>query len=393
MPEAKTKEASTKYKRKTIKDCHDIALSKGGKCLSNEYVNDRTKLKWQCSEGHTWLARPKDIKGRSSWCPQCASTFHISEELCRATFEQIFKVQFNKIKPSWIRNQRGYKLELDGYNEKLGIAFEYQGIQHYKSRFYDDEKSLAKRISHDRLKKSLCKKNNVHLIVITYRNNLLNLPNLIEKNLQRSDYNISGYDFSTEIDFNVVKVHRKTLDKMNSYAKTRGGKCLSTKYIDSNTKLKWQCSKGHTWMATSKIVVQKTWCLICSGNAKLSIEVMKQWAAKKGGECLSTRYVNNMTNLKWKCNKGHIFTMKPNSIKSSRTWCPTCSGNVRLTIEIFNQIAKSRGGKCLSTKYVNNQTKLKFQCAKNHVWMATPFAIKNKKTWCPNCKNDGRYSS
>ena len=37
---------------------------------------------------------------------------------------------FRKIRPDWIKNKEGNKLELDFYCEELKLAFEYQGIQH-----------------------------------------------------------------------------------------------------------------------------------------------------------------------------------------------------------------------------------------------------------------------
>jgi hypothetical protein len=49
-----------------------IAKNRGGKCLSEDYINNHTKLKWQCAEGHTWLATPRDVV-RKTWCPQCAN--------------------------------------------------------------------------------------------------------------------------------------------------------------------------------------------------------------------------------------------------------------------------------------------------------------------------------
>jgi hypothetical protein len=61
-------------------------------------------------------------------------------------------------------------LELDCFNEKLGIAVEYMGQQHYKwcsfaKQTYSDFREQVKR---DRLKKELCEKNNVQLIVVPY---------------------------------------------------------------------------------------------------------------------------------------------------------------------------------------------------------------------------------
>lgn len=32
--------------RNTIENCKNIAKARGGECLSNKYVNSKTKLKW-----------------------------------------------------------------------------------------------------------------------------------------------------------------------------------------------------------------------------------------------------------------------------------------------------------------------------------------------------------
>ena len=48
-----------------------IALSKNGKCLSKEYINQKTKLEFECDKGHTWWATPSCIK-QGHWCPKCA---------------------------------------------------------------------------------------------------------------------------------------------------------------------------------------------------------------------------------------------------------------------------------------------------------------------------------
>ena len=54
----------------TIEEMRMLASVKGGKCLSNDYVNLKTKLIWECSKGHTWEATPANIK-KGSWCRIC----------------------------------------------------------------------------------------------------------------------------------------------------------------------------------------------------------------------------------------------------------------------------------------------------------------------------------
>jgi hypothetical protein len=59
-----------------LSEMQEIASSRGGKCLSASYVNARTHLKWECSEGHQWGATPDQVKGGrnkvGNWCPKCS---------------------------------------------------------------------------------------------------------------------------------------------------------------------------------------------------------------------------------------------------------------------------------------------------------------------------------
>jgi hypothetical protein len=54
------------------------------------------------------------------------------------------------------------------------------------------------------------------------------------------------------------------------------------------------------------------------------------------------------------------------------------------TIEDFQNIASSKGGKCLSLRYKNTTTKLEFECVAGHRWKAMPGAIKYG-SWCGKC--------
>ena len=386
--------------RLSIKEMQQIAKDRGGKCLSKKYVNFNTKLKWECIEGHNWLSAPSSIK-RGSWCPKCKSYFN--EEICRLTFEELFRTPFNKTKPSWLINSRSNRMELDGYSNKLKIAFEYNGAQHYKiNRFSKTKTELKQRIKDDIDKKSICKKKKILLIVITYEDNLLDLPIKIKNILLKNNINIKKINFKKNIDFNKIYQHRAFINEMQEIAKGRGGKCLASKYDKSSTHYKWKCKKGHIWENSFNNIKNKgQWCRVCatkknSEAQRLTIKAMQILAKKMEGECLSKKYTNVHSKIKWRCSKGHIWKSLPLSVKKGH-WCNICAQEIRvskqrLTIEEMQQIAKKRGGKCLSKKYVNNSTKLEWKCSDGHRWFATPDKVKGSKskkgTWCRKCYNN-----
>ncbi len=56
----------------TIEQMQVLAEARGGSCLSTVYVNGSTKLRWRCAEGHEWEAVPNSVKNDGSWCPVCS---------------------------------------------------------------------------------------------------------------------------------------------------------------------------------------------------------------------------------------------------------------------------------------------------------------------------------
>jgi len=67
------------YQKKNlnIEQMQALGVSRGGRCKSTVYVNNRTPLEWECAIGHSWWAQPKNVKGskyvKGTWCPICAS--------------------------------------------------------------------------------------------------------------------------------------------------------------------------------------------------------------------------------------------------------------------------------------------------------------------------------
>jgi len=98
---------------------------------------------------------------------------------------------------------------------------------------------------------------------------------------------------------------------------------------------------------------------------------MTELARSYGGECLSTRYINLTTPLKWRCAEGHVWKAAPSMVKPSGyqergTWCPECAKAPRYSLDDMHELAASRGGRCLSPLYINNDTPLEWCCVKGH---------------------------
>jgi protein-arginine kinase activator protein McsA len=138
-----------------------------------EYVNCETKVLIICPEHGEFTQRPSNHK-KGEGCPECGKN-QISEPLFRECLESFIsrfgKFEFPNTRPDWLRNpETGCKLELDCYNEELGLAFELQGGQHYKPiKGWGGEKAFARIIRRDVHKRTECMKHGVELFRIDNR--------------------------------------------------------------------------------------------------------------------------------------------------------------------------------------------------------------------------------
>lgn len=93
------------------------------------------------------------------------------ESIAREYFKRIFNAEFLKIRPKWLVNpETGKRLELDGYNEYLKIAFEYNGPQHYEyfEHYHTSIQDFYDQLIRDEYKEKICVENKILLIVIPY---------------------------------------------------------------------------------------------------------------------------------------------------------------------------------------------------------------------------------
>jgi hypothetical protein len=59
-------------KKLTIELCQRLAISRGGKCLSLEYINARTLMEWECNTcNNKWSTSLTAVKNNNTWCRYC----------------------------------------------------------------------------------------------------------------------------------------------------------------------------------------------------------------------------------------------------------------------------------------------------------------------------------
>jgi len=157
-------------RKRTIEEARALAATRGGRCLTGVFTSVRTSLEWECQAKHTWMAKWNDVR-RGTWCPYCRRPLK-GEETCRAWLETYFGVGFPKANPAWLKNpsRPGRGLELDGYNEDLKLAFEYQGVQHYKpvKWFHLNPEAFQRQVQRDNEKKAQCAIRNIKLLIIPH---------------------------------------------------------------------------------------------------------------------------------------------------------------------------------------------------------------------------------
>lgn len=160
--------------RHTIEFVRSEFENLGCKLISTEYINAKENLDYICPKGHQCSISYSNFQ-QGQGCAQCYQGR--SEKLSREIFEDIMGVKFPSGKYQFLTNpDTGKPLELDGYNQDLNLAFEYQGIQHYKfsEHFHKTEERFKKAQERDRFKYKKCTELGITLILIPYKFNCYN---------------------------------------------------------------------------------------------------------------------------------------------------------------------------------------------------------------------------
>lgn len=383
-----------------------IAEKRGGKLISTKYLNSRTKLEFVDKNDNIFWATSHTIK-KGMWSPFEGKG--ISEEIARQCFEFIFDKKFTNTRKILIREEKP-SLELDGFNEELNMAFEYQGEQHYQAKWVmarkEDKEDIFKNIQqNDKEKLELCRKMKIPLILIPFFPNFKNDSEYLEyvfnilkqhENYEQFSKYIKNLNLTVfEIDYKKIPNANDKLIELEGIAKSKGGKLISQRYTNNLTKLQFEDKNGHRFYKTYSGILRGNWSPFEYTRKKGEVYYLnevKKIAESKGGKLISETCDSRDSILEFEDKEGKRFFKNYSSIKQG-TWSPFEGKkifNKEYHLNVAKEIAESRGGKLISTEYINCKNILEFEDSQkrrffksyrsitNGVW--TPFENKMKKS-------------
>lgn len=129
------------------------------------------KVWWVGKCGHEWKSTILGRAGKRKFgCPKCKPSK--KQKLLLWIIQNIFPnevIEFDYKDNNLRFPDTGFKLELDIFMPNKNVAFEYQGEQHFKPVLYWGGIDRFKRGQEkDRLKKIVCKENNIRLLEVPY---------------------------------------------------------------------------------------------------------------------------------------------------------------------------------------------------------------------------------
>lgn len=328
-------------RKREFEELKDVVSKRKGILLTKEFLGSEASYEFECNLGHQFSNRFRNVIDRGQWCPTCNRGTK-SEELARTAMEQIFDAPFPKVRPDWLKNTRGRQMELDGYNEGLGIAFEYQGVQHYDANkfFYGKDlsekerrKILEIRILDDNTKMTLCKKNDVNLFILSHTDEPETFSQVIKEQAEKFGLDDVNTNFNDDIDFTNAYIRDDRMSELRELLKKKKITVLSDKWIAVDTKYLLKCEVcDNQWSARGNAFFNSRSVAGCDRCARkkntekqrLGIKALVEFAEKFGGTVLSKTYVRRKHNYEFKCSNGHIFTKNFNNMLHRNEFCTVC---------------------------------------------------------------------
>jgi hypothetical protein len=155
----------------------------------SDYKNGRSRLKVKCENNHITTPTVSKVMHAHLGCTKCRRS--VGEDITRHLLNGYFDGNFVKIRFKPTDSSHQY-LELDGFDEALGIAFEYQGIYHIEPDVHETREKWLNQQKRDRATRMMCLERGIQLIEVMlfnrFRFNKLDILESVEMALIKAGF-------------------------------------------------------------------------------------------------------------------------------------------------------------------------------------------------------------
>lgn len=326
-------------KEEVIAKMHELEFQ-----IIGDFKNTSSRARFKCKHDHEWETHVSNVFREKSGCPKCSiyRTTSVGEATAIFIIQKYLGKQFErtrKVLPS--------KLELDGFNEELKLAIEYNGVQHYsenKHFFHKNGAGFEAQLERDAKKQQECDEAEINLIVVSYELKTFDaIRAYIESELESFDY-----EFEADLDWDELKNefndNYKTIvdsfEQIKKIAEGKGGVCVSDKF-DNVLTFKCKVEEHPKFEKSVADVRRGVWCNCCAHNAPQSTnrinEELRPYKLslylnyKPGAHVIQT----------FICDEGHIFERTLDNLRREPKYnCAKCS-NLVWYIPIYKYTTKN----------------------------------------------------
>jgi hypothetical protein len=203
-----------KSKKQVVFEIDSYLKKIGYTWINKQYYNGIHSIcKIKCNKGHLFTIGSRSLR-KGSFCKNCNLKSNYGENISRIILEELlgFELPLSRNLTGLVNPKTGISLEIDGFNEKNKLGFEYQGIQHFKFNKYlhKDFKNFKRVKKIDRIKIKYFKENNFKLLIIPQFNRF-DLETIVEKVKKILVLNKCSFK-----DVSFEKIYEKVLDSYKS---------------------------------------------------------------------------------------------------------------------------------------------------------------------------------
>jgi hypothetical protein len=190
------------------------------------------------------------------------------------------------------------------------------------------------------------------------------------------------------------KVKSITLEKIQQYAKSKGGECLSETYSGPTDLIRLRCQRGHEWECGVYMIYGNNWCKSCyhlskKGTSRVSPEEISRKMNDSGYVAVgkAPSQMSEKVEMVHNCGTKIVSTVREVCRGNP---CPQCNGSLGMTEEACQIYAKNRGGGLVSWAGAK-ATRSVFRCHLGHMWQTNWSSMKKHSSWCPECANAKKF--